>query len=650
MTRSSFLHLIGEKTEEGKSSDTQKRWTAILDGVEVGEIQFDSGRREPYVALYRDDERKGLRLSFLNSFCTLIAAKQKLLDWARQHPEQMMKWRDGDGISAASLPAYDRQFYPTPSNVAGELLKRVDWHGVKFVLEPSAGRGDLINYARTCCEGQIGRRYHYTAGDTLDIDCVEIDHDLRAILESKSYRVVHDDFLTYYPHKHYDLIIMNPPFADGDMHLLHALELCRNGGQIACILNAETIRNPYTNSRRMLLRELERQNAEIRFMNNAFKHAARRADVEIAFINVNIPAAAIDNSIFEGLKKARAAGLSDEEQRELAPSNNVERLLLEYDLLCETGLELMRKYNGTAPHIQTSADVHDAPLIELSVCGHTCSKCNSEDVNNFLKSARSRYWHELFELPELRERMTSDMKSEYDSMISEMREYEFSRFNIQQVLDKLRGQLNAGVEAAIEKCFDKLSQDHAYQNGVENGNIHYYNGWKSNKAHYVSMKCVIPTWGCFARGYHKDKYGRYKDVLEGLDVHGCFQVLDDLEKALDYLDRGETPQTNLVGMLQNAAAIGATSVSCKYFDVVFYKKGTCHIKFRDQKIVDRLNIYVGRNRAWLPPAYGKARYEEMDEESKHVIDEFQGSEAYEAVVQSPSDYIVETSASPLLIA
>ena len=95
---------------------------------------------------------------------------------------------------------------------------------------------------------------------------------------------------------------------------------------------------------------------------------------------------------------------------------------------------------------------------------------------------------------------------------------------------------------------------------------------------------------------------------------------------------------------------GKTSVSCKYFDVVFYKKGTCHIKFRDQKIVDRLNIYVGRQRMWLPPTYGKVRYDDMDEESRRVVGEFQGREKYDEVMNAPGEYIIDTRQAPLLIA
>ena len=448
------------------------------------------------------------------------------------------------------------------------------------------------------------------------------------------------------------LCIGDPPFADGDKHLLHALELCEHGGQIACVLNAETIRNPYTNTRKLLSRELKKRGASIRFVRGGFKHSARKTDVEVALINVSIPVTNEDSSIWDNLKKASEATIESSFQNEVAPANQVERLLREYDLLCEAGITLMQKYNGVAPHIHNAGRKdYSHPIIELRIDGDNCSDiCRPCDINRFLRAARARYWRELFDLPELREKMTSSMQDEYHGTIEKMKDYEFSEFNIRQVIDQIMDQLVVGVEAAILNCFDKLSAEHTYHTDVQNDNIHYYNGWKANKAHYVNMKCIIPTYGCFARGYKTDRYGRWKDTLEGLDVRGCFSTLDDLEKALDYIDCGETASTSLEQTLQIAARDGKTSVSCKYFDVVFYKKGTCHIKFRDQKIVDRMNIYVGRQRMWLPPTYGKVRYDDMDEESRRVVDEFQGREKYDEVMNAPGEYIIDTRQAPLLIA
>lgn len=81
----------------------------------------------------------------------------------------------------------------------------------------------------------------------------------------------------------------------------------------------------------------------------------------------------------------------------------------------------------------------------------------------------------------------------------------------------------------------------------------------------------------------------------------------------------------------------------------FFKKGTCHIQFHDQKIVDRLNIFVGRTRTWLPPSYGKKAYQEMTAEEKDVIDSFQGSEKYAKILADAGNYLVEPASSKMLL-
>ena len=619
-----------------------KEWDCFLCGELVGSIRFVSDRCDyikPYEAMAFDENE---RMRFVGWHDSMHEARIALLEPARKYLQKKRESRASYQAPAAALPESDHEFYPTPPEIAGKLLAAVDWNRVETILEPSAGRGDLLEYAI--------RRNGYRQGR--DIDCIELDPNLRAILISKGFRVVHDDFLDYHTRKRYSLILMNPPFAEGDKHLLHALELCEHGGQIACVLNAETIRNPYTNARKLLSRELKKRGASIRFVRGGFKHSARKTGVEVALINVSIPVANEDSSIWDDLKKAGEATVESSFQNEVAPANQVERLLREYDLLCEAGITLMQKYNGIAPHIHNAGRKdYSHPIIELRIDGDNCSDiCRPCDINRFLRAARARYWRELFDLPELREKMTSSMRDEYHGTIEKMKDYEFSEFNIRQVIDQIMGQLVVGVEAAILNCFDKLSAEHTYHTDVQNDNIHYYNGWKTNKAHYVNMKCIIPTYGCFARGYKTDRYGRWKDTLEGLDVRGCFSTLDDLEKALDYIDCGETAPTSLEQSLQIAARDGKTSVSCKYFNVVFYKKGTCHIKFRDQKIVDRLNIYVGRQRMWLPPTYGKVRYDDMDEESRCVVDEFQEREKYDEVMNAPGEYIIDTRQAPLMIA
>jgi hypothetical protein len=57
------------------------------------------------------------------------------------------------------------------------------------------------------------------------------------------------------------------------------------------------------------------------------------------------------------------------------------------------------------------------------------------------------------------------------------------------------------------------------------------------------------------------------------------------------------------------------------------------------ELIDKMNIYAGRNRNWLPPNYGRSTYAEMTSEEKEVVDSFQGAAEY-AKVLARSDYFL----------
>ena len=140
---------------------------------------------------------------------------------------------------------FNEEFYPTPESLLNKIFEGVDWKQVDTILEPSAGKGDIIEFIQNSEEAH---RYHHN----FEIDCIEKDPNLQAVLKQKGFRLVHDDFFTFHTWKQYDLIVMNPPFSCGDKHLLNALKFQEDGGNIICILNAETLKNPYSITRQAL--------------------------------------------------------------------------------------------------------------------------------------------------------------------------------------------------------------------------------------------------------------------------------------------------------------------------------------------------------------------------------------------------------------
>lgn len=550
------------------------------------------------------------------------------------------------------------------------MLAGLDMAFISTVLEPSAGKGDLVKAIA------VKNQAHYRHRD-LDVDCCEIDPYLRQILQynfsaekkqeiidhygyhhreydlidNTKLHIVHDDFLTYSSMKHYDLILMNPPFADGARHLLKALHMQRDGGLVICLLNAETLRNPYTENRRELVRKLQELNAEVTFLDDAFKDGERKADVDVAIVRVHIPEAKYESTIWQRMKKAveEDAPPPDPEIKALVSGDYIDQAIQLYNTEVAATLELVKEYRALVPYIYTDIsekEKYRSPIIQLSVTGDRDGFVQAK----YMRVVRLKYWRALFSNEKFIGRLTSDLRKRYENQVDRMADYEFSAFNIKQILIEMNAEMNKGVEDAIMGLFEKLTIEHSWFPESKN-NRHYYNGWATNKAHKIGKKCIVPE------DMFHDTWGYGKDYL---DTYKAFSVLSDLEKAFDYLG-GEGPEGyNLSSRLEWAKQGKQTrNIELKYFAIDIFKKGTTHIKFYPESmpLVDRLNIYASQKKGWLPPRYGKARYKDMKPEEKAVVDSFHGDGAkgsgekvYTEVLANAAFYLTEpTQTLPALM-
>ncbi|MGM9763371.1 MAG: hypothetical protein ACI3ZQ_05065 [Candidatus Cryptobacteroides sp.] len=111
------------------------------------------------------------------------------------------------------------QFYPTPDNLAKQVVSMAGIQDGDVCLEPSAGRGNIAKYMPGC-------------------DCVELNPDNRKYLQDNGFNLIHDDFLTFAPKKEYDIIVMNPPFTKGQdiAHVSKAIDLAKK--RVVAIVSA----------------------------------------------------------------------------------------------------------------------------------------------------------------------------------------------------------------------------------------------------------------------------------------------------------------------------------------------------------------------------------------------------------------------------
>jgi hypothetical protein len=136
--------------------------------------------------------------------------------------------REDDPIAKAEQALIGKKlpgFFPTPRPIIEQMLEAADIQDNDRILEPSAGKGDILDMVRD---------RHPNA----DLRGIEQQHILIDILTAKGHQVEQGDFLEY-ADSQYTKILMNPPFeqlADVD-HVRHAYGRLAPGGRLVAIMS-----------------------------------------------------------------------------------------------------------------------------------------------------------------------------------------------------------------------------------------------------------------------------------------------------------------------------------------------------------------------------------------------------------------------------
>lgn len=521
---------------------------------------------------------------------------------------------------------FNKNFYPTPENLIIKMLSGIKWDKIQTILEPSAGKGDIVD---VIVDRLISRHYNYSNKNQEKelIDCIELEPELIATLKGKGYKVVYNDFLTFNTQKQYDLIIMNPPFDNGAKHLLKALDMQRDGGSIVCLLNAETLKNPYSNDRKVLTQKLEEYNANIEYIDNSFLSAERKTDVEVALIKVFIPQKKEESKIYEDLRKVETQVEYTYQSAELtkfAKDNEyLERAVEQFNIEVKMGIALIKEYERMKPYLlnDLKEDKWARSIITLKIDNDNAT------INGYIKQVRYKYWSALFADEKFIGNLTSNLVSQLNKMLDKLKEYDFSIYNIMTIQEDLIKNTIQGVENTIMDLFNEFSIKYAYY-GETSKNIHYYNGWCTNNAFKINNKVIIPL-SAYVSIWGRMQY-RYDITRKFIDI----------VKTFDYLS-GETtsPETirSILEKAENDEQI--KDIDLKYFYVTFYKKGTCHITFKDLELLKKFNIFGSSKKGWLPPNFGKKSYKEMGVEEQKVVNSFCGQEEYADILNNKNYYL-----------
>lgn len=511
----------------------------------------------------------------------------------------------------------NKSFFPTPVSLASRMICKIKGHPVK-VLEPSAGKGDLI-------EALLSSHTRRFSAD--DIFAIESDPELQATLRGKSFKLIDSDFLAYSGPDKFDLIIANPPFENGEQHLLKALDIMYRG-QIIFLLNAETLRNPHTSSRKLLVRRLDECGASIEYIANGFSLAERRTDVEVALVSIVIDRR-VEDDLFAGAEDiAQESKAAFTEKHEVSNGRTISELVLEYNRAVQVGMETITGFYRNYRHIGKYLTLND-------VGGRQQGGRSAEDltgklqhaVNLLLRSVRVDFWRRTLDLKDVKSRLTAKKQAEFEHALTDRCFMDFTESNIRQFVMNLIGGYEQTLTEAVLDVFDMFTVRHCWDDGLWQKNIHYFNGWKTNKAFKVGRRVIVPIRASYGNPF----YG-----YSGLQLdYKAAEVLDDIDKVMNYFD-GMAGYVSISDALRKSFAVGVSSgVESTYFKATAHKKGTIHLTFRNEDILRRFNVVACRGKGWLPQDYGTKPFRELTCEAQSVAQAFEGAVSYDKEAKKP---------------
>lgn len=511
----------------------------------------------------------------------------------------------------------DFQFYPTPDALARKAWALFRNRDFTRVLEPSAGEGDLIK----AMPGFDHPRRRGTPVDVCEIDLGKHPH-LRQI---DGVSVVGTDFLQFGGCSIYSHIIQNPPFAQGVHHVLKAWDGMFDG-EIVSIINAETIRNPFSRERKLLVSLIE-QHGAVEFVQDAFMgdEVRRESPVEIALVYLRKRSRVgedVVGSIYKNLRQeneqasaARMAAEFERAQDLVIPATVIENLVITFD----AAVACMRETVVAEARANHYEALIGSTMAELtSECSMIASAKNTTDwvqtqmVERYLR-LKDRAWANLLRSSQVEKHLSSGAQRRLQSAFQEIKTLEFTVQNVQGFLAGLVENQGSIMREMACDVFDLIVRYHT-------DNVVFYKGWVSNdKQRTCGMRL---------------KKSRF--VIPGNTTYGgslaweAQRRLADFDRVMSMLDGKEEPEVSLVSLFKdrmNELKAGER-LSGTYIDVRFYPRaGTIHFYPRNQEIMDKLNKLVGEHRQWLPRDPGamsedfRRQYAEADRFDKELREE-----------------------------
>jgi len=393
------------------------------------------------------------------------------------------------------LIMFHRDFYPTPVDTIKMLFADLELEK-KTVLDPSCGKADILKYAK-----QRGSKV---------IGC-EVNEELYKISNSYA-EMIGRDFLELEKTalSHVDYIIMNPPFSADIKHILHAWEVLPDGGELRALCNADTLYN--TNSfcvRR--LKAIIHEYGYSKAIGQPFTTAERTTRVNVAMINLSKPQKEQTNwdeyFEYEEIDEHHSEGIMTHDAITEIVGRYVGALKM-YKRVEDMNSEI----NSLISPINMSSIYFGCTMRDYGRGGMT----EQLSFETFKVSLQKSAWKTVFRKMNMEKYMTENLKEKINKFVEEQSNTPFTRRNIYNMLQFIYSTNKDRMDEVLVEVFDVLTEYY-------DENRMFVEGWKTNSHYMVNRKVILPYM-------IQRKYGGGMDI----DYRNARKI-DDLAKALCYI-------------------------------------------------------------------------------------------------------------------
>jgi len=484
---------------------------------------------------------------------------------------------------------FNKDFYPTPFRIIQEMVAKSDILKSDMrninILEPSAGKGDIVRYLKN-------KYSNYSK--KVRIDVIEKDEQLLSFLHGEN--IVSNDFLTFDTKKHYDLIIMNPPFSNVEDHILKAFEILKDGELIA-LLDTNTLKKDTFKAKK--IKEILKTNeSEVVDLGSCFSTAERKTDVNVSMLYIRKKSEEL-SSYFSGLdfeKKDHNESINFESEYNLSKRDVIKNEVERYEATLNYMLEffnICRKIEGIGiTRIKRVIEILDNYQLNFKDIERTFLSFRN-DIDEELKDV---CWESVFRRTGINKILTNKTALEIEKLKKEQKGIDFTEKNIYTLLDILFQNQGKILESCVLEIFDKLTKYYK-ENRV------HFEGWKTNDSWKVNQKFILPNIVTFDNRWGGSWSSGYSSSTDDIDRCMCFITGKDFNE-IDTIYKTLTNDLHCKGVKKG----WGDYIESEFFKIKYFKKGTAHFIFKDEWLWHKFNIVACQGKNWLPKGKSDKEY------------------------------------------